>query len=59
MTSKEDNISESFWETGWEGHELAQLNRLSKLPFAEKLKWLEDAHRLIIKMGKVECDRDI
>ncbi len=35
------------WDVGWDGHQLAQRRRLAKLPLAEKLKWLEDAHRLV------------
>ena len=35
------------WERGWDGHELAQMRRLANLPLAEKLKWLEEAHRLV------------
>ena len=35
------------WERGWDGHEEAQLRRLARLPFAEKLQWLEEAARLV------------
>ena len=38
--------SESVWEQGWMGHEDRQLRRLAQLPFAEKLRWLEEAQRL-------------
>lgn len=38
---------EGTWEEGWIGHERAQLHRLAKLPLAEKLRWLEDAHDLV------------
>lgn len=38
------------WESGWEDHELQQLQRLAKLSFPEKLAWLEEAHRLVRKM---------
>ena len=35
------------WERGFEGHELAQLARLAALPLREKLRWLEEAHRMV------------
>jgi hypothetical protein len=41
---------ESGWERGWEGHERAQRRRLARLPFPEKLKWLEEAHDLVRAM---------
>lgn len=34
------------WEVGWEGHERAQHRRFSKLPFAEKIAWLEEAQEM-------------
>lgn len=38
---------ERVWERGWKGHEVAQLQRLARLTFAEKLRWLEEAARLV------------
>jgi hypothetical protein len=38
------------WEVSWQGHSTAQLRRLAALPFSEKLKWLEEAHRLVLRM---------
>lgn len=38
---------ETAWEVGWEGHERQQLRRLSRQPLADKLHWLERAHRLV------------
>ncbi len=38
---------EREWERGWDGHEHAQRRRLARLPFADKLRWLEEAHRLV------------
>jgi len=38
---------ERVWESGWDGHDGAQKRRLARLPLAEKLRWLEDAHRLV------------
>lgn len=37
---------EELWDRGWDEHNARQLRRLAKLPFAEKLEWLEDAQRL-------------
>ena len=34
------------WERGWDGHLAAQLRRMARLPFGEKLEWLEEAQRL-------------
>lgn len=44
MTSPHDT---AIWERGWEGHELAQLRRLARLPLSEKLQWLDEAHGLM------------
>lgn len=38
---------EPAYENGWEDHELQQMLRLARLPFSEKLAWLEEAHRLV------------
>jgi len=42
----EDSDSQQGWDRGWDEHRLRQLRRMAKLPLAEKLKWLEEAHRL-------------
>ena len=44
---KDSQKEQRVWETGWEDHELQQMLRLAKLPFSEKLAWLEEAHRLV------------
>jgi len=36
-----------LWEVGWDGHEMAQRRRMSRLSFIEKIKWLEEAQELI------------
>lgn len=43
-----------IWETGWDGHEKAQLLRMAALPFEEKLRWLDQAQDVIqtIQRGK-------
>ncbi len=40
------------WEEGWEGHELAQLRRMAKLSFADKLRWLESAQQLSLQLQR-------
>jgi hypothetical protein len=47
-------IASALWESGWSGHEFEQLKRLARLPFSEKLKWLEEAHRFV---RAVEAER--
>lgn len=46
--------TERLWESGWDGHEKAQLLRMSKLPFIEKIKWLEEAHNIIQNLNPHE-----
>lgn len=41
-----------IWESGWEGHDLAQLKRMGALPFVEKLAWLEQAHRVALSLAR-------
>jgi len=43
-------MSERIWESGWDGHEKAQLLRMSRLSFIEKVKWLEAAQEVIYKL---------
>ena len=49
-----------MWETGWDGHEKAQLLRMAALTFEEKLRWLEETQNLIqaIQQNKVLPPRD-
>lgn len=45
---REHNDSENaIWESGWDGHELAQLQRLAKLSMEQKIRWLESAQQLV------------
>ena len=39
------------WSCGWDSHRHAQALRLSRLPFSEKLKWLEQAQRLLGRLA--------
>ena len=43
----------AIWERGWEGHETHQRERLSNLPLSEKLRWLEEAHHLVLHLSSV------
>ena len=38
---------ERIWEKGWDGHEKAQLMRMAKLTFQEKIIWLEKAQEML------------
>ena len=41
------NRPDDVWAVRWDDHERAQLRRLSRLPLAEKLRWLEQADELV------------
>ena len=43
-------VSERVWEQGWKDHSRRQLERLASLSLADKLVWLEEAHRLVMHM---------
>lgn len=43
---------ERVWEAGWDDHRRKQMLRMSKLTFAQKLAWLEEAHRMVLHMRK-------
>jgi len=43
---------ERLWESGWEGHTMAQRQRLARLSLAEKRAWLEEAQRLVNRLGQ-------
>jgi hypothetical protein len=47
MSNKDQDCGKREWECGWEEHERMQLQRLSLLPLADKLTWLEEAHRIL------------
>lgn len=40
---------EQWAECTFEGAELAELRRTAAIPFADKIKWLEEAHRLSLQ----------
>ena len=45
-------LDERLWESGWQGHALAQRRRLASLSFIEKLEWLESAQRLVAHLRR-------
>ena len=47
-----DPRDERLWESGWEGHAIAQRRRMARLSLAEKLEWLESAQRLVRNLGR-------
>ena len=47
-----DPLDERVWELGWEHHSRLQRRRLARLSLAEKLAWLEDAHRLVQQLAR-------
>ena len=49
------------WERGWEEHQVMQLKRMARLSLPEKIAWLEEAHRLVLRMkaaNSVEPDEN-
>jgi hypothetical protein len=46
MDTNNSTHLEGAWESGWDGHELAQLLRFARLPLTQKLEWLEQAQEL-------------
>ena len=49
---EQDPPEEQLWESGWEGHSLAQRRRLARLPLSEKLRWLEEAQRVVAHLQR-------
>ena len=50
--SEDRKISDHLWEYGWDGHEKAQLIRMSKLCLIEKIRWLEEAQEMLENLNK-------
>lgn len=50
--SEADPRDARLWEAGWEGHSLAQRQRMARLSIGQKLQWLEDAHRLVRQLER-------
>ncbi len=45
--SENNHSGDTIWESGWEGHELAQMRRLAKLSLEQKIRWLESAQEMV------------
>ena len=56
VSKKPDPIQVQQWEHGWIEHEQMQLKRLAGLPFAEKLAWLEEAHRVALQLASGQSE---
>lgn len=52
-----DTPPDAEWEYGWEGHSEAKRQRLARLSMAEKLAWLEEAHRIVRHLCDARQDR--
>ena len=50
--TEDDPHEERLWEVGWEGHTRAQRRRMAALPLAEKIRWLEQAQKLVEQMRR-------
>lgn len=59
-SGKPDTVQGQQWEHGWVEHERMQLRRLANLSFADKLAWLEEAHRVVrhLSSGQSEKPKD-
>ncbi|MBN1355750.1 hypothetical protein JXA40_05705 [bacterium] len=56
MEKTSDPQSKQTWENGYGGHSKAQLLRLSRLSFDEKLKWLDAMQRFLAGSNPVKPD---
>jgi hypothetical protein len=54
MTKNADPEIIHYWERGWDEHERLQLQRLARLPLADKLDWLEEAHRIVLHLTRAK-----
>ncbi len=54
-----DTIDDREWDSGWEGHSRAQQERLAKLPFSEKLAWLEEMHHMLEAMKRSKAQAEV
>jgi len=55
-SGKPDSIQGQEWEHGWVAHEQMQLRRLANLPFADKSAWLEEAHRVAMRLSSDQSE---
>ncbi len=58
IDSKKSSSTQTYqWEHGWDEHDRMQLQRLARLPLAEKLAWLEEAHRIVMQLKAAHTPR--
>jgi len=48
----DDHDKMEGWDVGFDGHRRAQQLRLARMSFAEKLDWLEEAHKLVKHLAR-------
>jgi hypothetical protein len=46
-----DERHDSSWEADWSDHAERQRERMARWPLADKLRWLEQAHRLAQRLS--------
>lgn len=49
IPAKPGPTDEQWAECTFEGAELVELRRTAAIPFADKIEWLEEAHRLSLR----------
>ncbi len=52
--SEKANLNFANWESGWQGHELAQMKRLAALSLEQKIRWLESAQEMVVRMQQTQ-----
>ena len=55
MNREPSQIEQSWDAATFEGNEREQLHRMAKLPFAEKIRWLEEAQRLSVALQQARA----
>lgn len=52
--SEKANLNIANWESDWQGHELAQMKRLAALSMEQKIRWLESAQEMVVRMQQTQ-----
>jgi hypothetical protein len=58
MVQNNDPIEDPWAVATFEGNEREQLRRWAKMTFTEKVRWLEEAHRLSMKFEATRLARN-
>lgn len=53
-SEKKADLTIANWESGWQGHELAQMKRLAALSLEQKIRWLESAQEMVSRMQQTQ-----